>query len=232
MSVIRGRNVILYFEDEGEMKPLACGQNISLVTNTDTAETATIETGTWRTIRGMRNNWTVACDGLVSFDMNMTVTKLRTYQFAFTPVFISFTATDDNGIVENYQGYIIVVSVDTNAAHNSLYKYSMSGEGTGQLTITDTPFDPNENNCRVMYYFYDGTGTETNGNTLPAIADLDGKVIDILFRDGVEHRKVTDTEPTGKQFKLNPDDATQIIFAEDLPPIQLGEAIDIQYQNP
>jgi len=231
MSIVKGKNVILQVNNGGMLMPVACGQNATLTTDTDLAETSTEGTGTWKTQRLMRNSWQVDADGLVSFDTNMTPSQLMALQFAGTPVFLSWEATDDNGLVESFQGYALVKTHTLTTAFNGLYKFNVLFIGNGKLTITDTPIDPNEIGGRVMRYEYDGTGTESGGNVLPAISVLAGKSILAIERDGLYHRPVQDAVPVGKQFKRDAEDDTVIIFAEDLPSIQLGEMIDIFYQN-
>lgn len=231
MSVIQGKNVWLHFLDSDNiLKPLACARSCSLVTETDLSETSTQSTGVWKTYRGDRNGWRVTCDGLQSFDMNMAIAKLRTFQFAFTRIFVSFNATDDNAVYQSYQGYVLVDNVDDEASYNDLYKYAMSAVGDGELVLTDIPFDPDElPGGKIMIYKYDGTGSETDGNTLPAIPTLDGKDVLGIERDGWYHRKV-ENSPVGRQFTF----ATStniVVFAEDLPAIQATEMIDIFYQN-
>lgn len=247
MSVIRGKDVWLYFKDsDGFLKALSCSTECALITDTDTEETATRNTGVWKTYRGMRNGWRVTSSGLVSFDEEtdggvklMTVTALREkYQFVFAECFIQFTATDGNK-TETYSGYIIVTNIDTNAANSDNYKYSMQAIGNGKLLITDLPFDPNELNAKLMRLDYDGTGAETNGTTLPHFTELDGMSILTITRDGWDYRLVT-SNPVGRQFTFNlidpesPESETnykQIVFAEDLPPISEGEPISIYYQT-
>lgn len=226
MSVIKGKNAVLYIYNNGVYEPICCVQNITLTTTADVAETTTDGSGVWKTYRGMRNSWRVACDGLVSLDTNMTIEELRTAQFAFTPLFISWEVTDANGEQAIYQGYVLVENVDTNAPHNSLYKYSASMIGTGELEITDEPIDPNTHGG-FMIYKYNGTGSETDGNVLPAIPDLAGMVVKCATRDGVYYRRVS-SGAVDKQFTYN-DSTTVLTFAADLPPINSGEMIDIFY---
>lgn len=93
------------------------------------------------------------------------------------------------------------------------YSFTNEGEPTGDLTI----------------YNYDGTGVETDGNTLPAIGALDGQIVLGIFRDSWYYRKV-DEDPIGKQFTFD-GDTNVIVFASDTAVIQAGENIDIVYMN-
>lgn len=232
MSVIKGKNVWLYWTDEDDvLKPMACMRSCTLTTLADLFETSTLGTGKWRTFRGNRVSWEVACEGLQSFDTNMTVSALRRIQLNMVPIFIAFTATDDNGITETYNGYVLVTSIESGSTYNDLYKYSIAAQGNGELILTDIPVDPNILGGCVMIYPYNATGTETNGgHTLPAIPDLEDKNVKWLFRDGVEYRRVT-SAPSGKQFMLDAADPTVIIFSSDSPPTYAGLMIDVVYCN-
>jgi len=227
MSVIKGKNVILYWYVDSLWQPLACYRNVAFSTNSELGETSTDTTGTSRTYRGLRHTWNVSCDGLCSFDNNLAVSTMRALQKAFTEILISFTAEDDNGLIETYQGNAIITVIDTNAAFNDVYKYSLQATGTGPYSITDDPIDPNIPGGSFMIYNYDGTGTEGGGTVLPPIPDLDGKVIKLAVRDGIYYRKV-DASPSSKQFTAV---ATIITFSDVDPAIQSGEMIDIIYTN-
>lgn len=232
MSVVKGKDVWLYVLDsDNVLKPIACLRTCTLTTTADKSETSTLESGVWKTYRYDRLGWSVTAEGLQSFDTNIPVAKIRNLQFSFSVIFISFIGTDDNGITENYTGNVLIDSVDSSASYNDIYNYSIQCTGSGELTITDAPFDPNELIGGIMIYNYDGTGTETDGNLLPPITALAGMDIKAIERDGLYYRYVA-SNPTGKAFTLDPLDPTRIKFADDLPPIQPGEMIDIIYQNP
>lgn len=91
------------------------------------------------------------------------------------------------------------------------YRFTNEGEPTGDIKV----------------FNYDGTGAEESGRVLPAITELNGQLVFLLFRDGWEYRKVVE-DPMGKQFTF--DEETNItVFAPNLPAIQAGESIDIVY---
>ncbi len=230
MSIIKGSNVVLYFQIDGRYQPICCARNISFETTSELGETSTNETGVYRTYRGLRHTWGVTCDGLCSFDSNAAIATIRELQRAFTPVYISFTAVDDNAKVETYSGFVLFETIGTTAGYNDLYKYTLSGKGSGEYTITDNPVNPDEIAGKLMVKKYNGTGTETGGNTLPAFSELAGKEILWIERDGLYYRKV-DSAPGSKQFRLSPDDATVLVFSDTDPAIQFSEMIDIVYQN-
>jgi hypothetical protein len=230
MSVIKGSNVVLYFLINGRYRPICCAREISFDTVSEIAETSTDETGVYRTYRGLRHTWSVTCNGLCSFDKNAAIATVRELQRAFTPVYISFTAIDENSFIETYSGFVLFESVGTNASYSDLYKYTLTGKGSGEYTITDNPVNPDEIGGKIMVKKYNGTGLETGGNTLPAFSELEGKEILWIERDGLYYRLVTGT-PTSKQFIQDTDDETVLIFSDEDPEISDGEMIDIVYQN-
>lgn len=202
----------------------------NLTTNTEIKETSTPQTGTSRTYRGNRNTWSVSCEGLCSFDENHPHVKLRQLQQTFTVIPISWTATDDNGITENFSGNVIITQLSNDASASDFYTYQLQAQGTGDYTITDIPIDPNEC-CQDAWVYYTGTGSEGFSITLNTL--MGRQIAGRLYRDGIEYRPSgveydgTGT-PVGKQFKF---DITtgKITFDSNLQPIAVGEPIDIPY---
>jgi hypothetical protein len=230
VSVIRGENAILYWKVDGYFKPIACMESCNVTTNTELSETSTVQTGTSRTYRGNRNTWTVTCQGLCSFDENHPHVKLRQLQQKFTPVQISFTATDENGISETFSGKVLITSLPTDSAANDFYTYSIEATGTGKYTITDIPVDPNEC-CQDAWIYYTGNGTEGNSITSDDFKNV--QIAGRIYRDGTEYRPSgVDHDgtgvPVGKQFKHDPATGT-ITFDATLIGIASGEQIDIPY---
>lgn len=232
MSLVKGKNVVLQFYDQGLWQPLACSKGCTLTTNSETGETSTLDSGVWRTYRAIKNNWTVETDGIVSMDMNMALRRLRDIQFALQAILIKFDATDDNGLIENYSGYIILTTISTPATVSGMYEYSVSGLGSGSLNITDVPVDPNAG-CNELWYYYDGVGGERTTGPIPAIAthEIAGRI----YRDGSEYRPSGPQhdgsgipDPNQKEFAYNIATGA-ITFSNGLPPLEPGEHVDIPY---
>lgn len=233
MSLVKGKNVILSFYDLGLWQPLACARSCDLITNSETGETSTLESGVWRTYKAIKMNWSISFDGLVSLDMNMAVRRLRDIQFALKSILISFDATDDNGLTENYTGYIIVTSVSTPASYNGMYEYSGEGLGNGSLNITELPVDPNVNcDCISYWYYYDAVGGEFSIGPIPELVAniIDGRIL----RDGVEYRPSGvlhdgSASPVGREFSFDAVTGTIAFDSTTLPPLEPGEIVDIPY---
>jgi predicted secreted protein len=231
MSIVRGKDAWLYWKYQGLWKPIACMQSWELTTSSDIGETSTLDSGTFKTFRWLKNSWNITVQGLQSFDTNYSVALLRQGQFAGREILIMATATDANGLTESYTGYVIVTEVGSGAAHNTAYNYSISAQGTGQLQITDDPFDPGTlTGGLLMQYPYTAVGDEYSTGPIP---DLVGMWVPTLTRDGVDYRRIDEDaifNDLGKDFKF--DIATgEVFFNTNLFPLTAGEYVNIYYQE-
>src|SRR5689334_16560621 len=111
MSVIRGRDVILYFTYNGVDQVVACFQSCTINTISNYAETSTVNSGRWRTFRPMNLEWDGTCEGLCSLDSNLSIGQMRTFQFSLSTINIKFISTDPNGLIELYEGRAILTTI-------------------------------------------------------------------------------------------------------------------------
>jgi predicted secreted protein len=141
---IKGKDVYFYVVgDGGDLMPICCARTASLTTNADIGETSTVGTGKWKTFKGLKVSYTISAGGLISFDMNYSIAKLRERQINFEEINFVFFGTDPTGAMERYSGAFIVTSIGTPTSYNGNWEYSVEGQGTGELTIDtsgETPF--------------------------------------------------------------------------------------------
>lgn len=152
--IVHGKDVVLTVDAGNGFSPICCGRTASLTTSTDIAETSTLGTGTWKTYKGMRNSFTISAGGLVSYDMNVSISTMRSLQANFTIVNFQFTGIDRKGNVEKYTGSFIITSIGTPTSYNGNFEYSVEGKGTGALTIEtlfDTDFVIDAGTERILY---------------------------------------------------------------------------------
>jgi hypothetical protein len=141
--IIHGQDVYFYVTAEGgDIMPICCARTASLTTASDIGETSTLGTGTWKTFKGLKNSFTISAGGLISFDMNYSIAKLRQKQVALAPINFVFFGTDAAGAMERYSGNFIVTSISTPTSYNGSWEYSVDGQGTGELTIDINPNVP------------------------------------------------------------------------------------------
>lgn len=177
--IIRGQDVIFTVDDgAGNQVPICCARTAALATVADIGETSTSGTGQWKTYKGLKLSFSVSMAGLVSFDMNYSIAALRQRQVALLPISFAFIGTDQTGRQEKYTGSFIITNISTPSTYNGLLEYSVEGQGTGALTITQaatsqstaywgwksTPFDQAE----LETFAYQKNGTFTYGQPIPA----------------------------------------------------------------
>lgn len=230
MSVVKGKNVVLYVQYNGIFQVIACAKGCTLTTAADIGETSSKNTGKWKTFRGRKLSWTVSFDGVCSEDQNLTLPQLRQLQFNLSAVLINFVATDDNGIVEGFSGYCLITDVTGTSNVSGFYEYNGAAQGIGELTISDSVIDPNQC-CDTIWYYYDGIGGEYSTGSIPILIGnrIDGRI----YRDGTEYRPSGPLQdgtatPVGKQFKFDPLTG-EIFFDTSLPAITADEQIDLPY---
>lgn len=154
--IVKGKDVVLSFNDAGDMKPFCCARSASLSLTADLAETSTQGTGKWKTYRGMKLSYSLNCSGLVSFDMNMSLARLRNIQISLQTINFSFIATDNAGLQEIYSGSVIVSQTDSPTSYDGNFEYSMSGQGVGPLTVETFAPSPAAN----IYYGVQNTNSD------------------------------------------------------------------------
>ena len=137
--IVRGKDVYFFIDaGAGDQMPICCARTASLTTNADLGETSTLGTGKWKTYKGLKMSFTISAGGLVSFDMNYSIARLRERQINFEEIGFAFYGNDAGGKMEKYSGNFIVTSVSTPTSYNGNWEYSVEGQGTGGLTIEIT----------------------------------------------------------------------------------------------
>jgi predicted secreted protein len=151
---IKGKDVVFLVQEGDGYLPICCARNCSLTTTVDTAETSTVDTGTWKTFKGLRNSFTLSAGGIVSYDMNESIATLRQRQANFEEILFQFYGSDTDLNVERYTGAMIIINISTPSTYNGNLEYSLDAQGTGELTIeilTDTFLVIDFDSSRVKY---------------------------------------------------------------------------------
>jgi predicted secreted protein len=147
--IVKGQDAVFNVDTgAGIFQPVCCARNISVVTSADLGETSTLGTGIWKTYKQVKMSFSISAGGLVSFDMNYSIAELRQRQINGDSIAFQFLAHDKNGLQEQYTGNFIITSISTPASYNTSVEYSMEGQGTGTLTVTQA--QPSATN--TIYY--------------------------------------------------------------------------------
>ncbi len=147
MSLVLGKDVILYVNNNNTFTPIACSRNCVFTTVTDTAGKSTIGSGIWREFKPIANSGTLHADGIVSFDNNLPVSTIRAYQFNWTELQFQFHVADEGGEGVLYQGTLIITQVTETGNYNDVATYSVDAIVSGAITITSTIGNPG-----IIYY--------------------------------------------------------------------------------
>lgn len=147
--IVKGQDAVFNVDTGGgDFQPVCCARNVSVVTSADLGETSTLGTGIWKTFKRVKMSFTISAGGLVSFDMNYSIAELRQRQINGDSIAFQFLAHDKNGLQEQYAGNFIITSISTPASYNTSVEYSLEGQGTGAITITQA--QPSQTN--KIYY--------------------------------------------------------------------------------
>lgn len=142
MSLVSGKDMILYVFENNTFIPIACSRTCVFTTVTETAGKSTIGSGLFRENKGIVNSGSLSSEGVVSFDDNMSVSNVRLRQFALSSVFFQFRVVDEGGEGVVYSGSMILTSVAETGNYNDIGTYSVQAITTGQIEITSTVGNP------------------------------------------------------------------------------------------
>lgn len=175
MSVVLGKNVILYAYYNGANTAIGCATNATLTVQTEVQETTTVDTGTNKSFKGRSNSWTIRLDGLFFLDTTFGITNLISLQLSLLPLTLSFEATDTAGNDITYSGSVVIENTEITGQDNSAAGFSANFMGSGELAVDNAPI----NSGGVNRYDYEATGTEYEFSA----ADLVNKDILAVFHD-------------------------------------------------
>ncbi len=149
-DAVKGKDVQLYFYDNGQWKLLACATSVSLTLTTETKETSVTGTGDFATFEPTKHSYAGQIDGICNLDAPgmLTLPEIRGFQIAKRLMMCRFQRTSIGG--SSYADEIkfyITESTDT-GAFDGINTFSIALKGTGSLTIvnTATPINPSNVN--------------------------------------------------------------------------------------
>lgn len=124
-NVIHGKDCVVGYYSSSTFVAIGASKSCTLNVSVDTQEVASSTSGTWNEYVLKRSGWTMSVSGLlVSGD-----TDLFDMLAARTALSVSFTGT---GI--EYTGSAYLTDVSYTATIKDLTEYSISLQGTGELT--------------------------------------------------------------------------------------------------
>lgn len=124
---ILGSNLILGTETGGTFSPVAYSRSCEINEDRDTIETASPHSGQWREHRAGRCGWTMTCECLLSDNESALETAFR----IGAPIPVTCRARDGSF---RYSGNAIITSLRISGRLHEMATYSISLQGTGELT--------------------------------------------------------------------------------------------------
>lgn len=134
---IKGRNVFLYWRDAGleEYSVIAYSTGCDLQISADVTEITSPLSGRAKTFKAGRYTWMMSCEGIVAHEGgSISLGEFLPRMQAGTPLFLSFRAIIDGDKEEDVFGQAFVVSYSESASLGSMHSYSVSFQGSGELT--------------------------------------------------------------------------------------------------
>lgn len=177
MSVVLGRNVNVYAYYNGTWEILGCATGCTLTTTQDIAEITTVDSGINKEYKGIAFGWSVSFDGLIFLDIDFGVSHLYNLQASLLPLNLSIEMEDTDGNVKTYSGTTLIENIDQTGQDNSAASFTASFRGSGGLTVSSDPVDPNSGG--VERYDYEAIGGESEFSA----AELINKDILAVFHD-------------------------------------------------
>ncbi|PTN08042.1 putative secreted protein [Mangrovibacterium marinum] len=142
-GVIEGQDLILYIEVEGVPTPIAHSTQHTLEPSVETRDRVSKDTGKWKNKVAGLLDWKAGCDALACYD-GFSYATLFGLMISRQPVTLKLAGRDavdsnDNWTPEQagdtyFEGEAIISSLPKTAPNNADATFSVSFEGTGELT--------------------------------------------------------------------------------------------------
>lgn len=173
MSIVLGKNVIVYIYDGGLWKPAVCGLTCSYSTNAEDIETSITGAGPWRTFKYAGLTWGGSIDGAMSLQQvnTLAVPDIRAIQYNRQAILMRYQRTDTVGNVYTEEGTALLINITDNGDNTGVATFSIQFKGTGAPTpiFTPTPINPFGKVKRTS------TFTAIGGETSHVFSELIGK---------------------------------------------------------
>lgn len=144
-KIVYGGDLMLFVGTGATKTPLAFSTSASLETTRDTREISSKDSGDWKDYLVGKMGWTCSTDGLVAFTLTGTTSSIEdlyAYKVAGTLVNIAFgikTGTTPSWTLDAsnkyFSGTAYITSLSLSSGDNETSTYSISLQGTGELTL-------------------------------------------------------------------------------------------------
>lgn len=127
--IIKGKDILLYVQIDGELVEFGFSTECSLNISTDFVETSSFATGTAKSVRPGRYSWSANCSCLIDDNDNVRRAIMDAILHR-RRIYVSLSVG-----IDTYRGYAYIQSLDLSAAMNALGGYSLSIIGDGPLEV-------------------------------------------------------------------------------------------------
>lgn len=227
MARVRGKNVIVLFNDNGDWKHYACGRSCTLDVETEMIETSIKGQGAFKTNIPVVHSFSGTIDGLVNIEKanTLSIADLQNKQLTKTMLQVRFQSTDDEGHVFSNSGNFYISKSSYTGTHNDMATFSISLIGTGVLSSLFTPTPVITSILKPMYRYEYLATTSTNTFTAP---DLINKYIGEVSKDGVSYSPLITSGTPNNKGVLYEANFGKITFAQN---IEAGEMVVVLYRS-
>ncbi|RCW38663.1 phage tail tube protein [Marinilabilia salmonicolor] len=137
MGYINGTDLLLFHDDGAAQTPFAGSTSHSLSINNELRDAATKDSADWLEKIYGRSDWSISCDGLVSFTDTYNYEQLFDMMLAKEDIDVVFAlnaaGTPDTSNTQ-YTGTVKIESLELTAPDNDNSTYSVTLQGSGPIT--------------------------------------------------------------------------------------------------
>lgn len=224
MSLVRGKDTILYVYNVDGYYPAMCATGMTFNAPQEMIPATSVNGGNFKQFVSGMTSWTVSLEGILQ---NVNSGGYGTFDFLLaatrqTGVDIKLVYTDPDGIDRVLSGHAFIpnVSIRDNVADFALTSVELQGSGAYTIGSFTTP-----NPGSVFSYIYTGTGGETSFTYAPLI---NRTILEALWFRAVPTEVITVGTPNAAQVKYT--STTGTFDIEPAVPFTAGEKILILYQ--
>lgn len=136
MSLVQGKNVVVYIFDDMVLKPYLCATDCSLNVVTESIETSVSGNGLFASYLPTKNSFTGSIGGLVSLNEDgfLTIADLRGKQIVQEIFVMQFERTAEDGTIYTSQASFFITNSQDGANFNGVNSFNITLQGTGAIT--------------------------------------------------------------------------------------------------
>lgn len=201
MSLIKGKDIVVYTFLNGIWKMFACARTASFNVSTSMVEISTSGAGDYAAFLPQKHSFTGSIDGLINLDdATLRLSDFRALQLSKTKLLMRFERTSLTSEVYSSEVYFYITNSSDSGSYADVATFSIELQGTGAITEIFTPLPTPTLVPKMNRLEYTGVGGEVSFTN----AILIGVDVVAINKDGIGNSKIIlSGTPLNKEAKFD-----------------------------